>query len=437
MRVEAIRTQRNRLKLKSSKMEAIKAMSLTCARLYNEALYSVRPYYFQNGEYLNYTANYHRVKTSPNYQMLLSDIAQSVVRLVDRDMRSFFGLLKLKNQGKYSDKIRLPSYKKDRKSQETLFMSVPIQGRSARIKKGYVVVSVKPALAKEFGLTTKELRFKLPKHMKHIRKLQELRFVPSFGGKVWYIEFVYKIAVPKPKENGDYLAIDFGIDNFATCYPSGGGAFIIDGRSIKSINRYFNKRKAYLQSIYDRQGYQNTHNLIALSQRRDNRINNFFNLAVKHIVEYALKHNITTIVLGDFSGSKQNIDIGKANNQNFVAIPYYKFKQKLASKCEEYGITVVHQDESYTSKASFLDKDDMPLAYDSTISYQGSGRRIKRGLYKSAQGYLLNADVNGAANILVKYFKSNGLHRELEALYVTRYGCVNHPQRFRLGDLAA
>ena len=238
-------------------------------------------------------------------------------------MRSFFGLLKLKNQGKYSDKIHLPSYKKETKSGKTLFMTVPIQGRSARVKDGYVVVSIKPALAKEFGLSIKELRFKLP-------------------------------------------------------------------------------------------------------------INNFFNLAVKHIVKYALKHNITTIVLGDFSGSKQSIDIGKVNNQNFVAIPYYKFKQKLASKCEEYGITLVHQEESYTSKTSFLDKDDMPLTYDSAISYQGSGRRIKRGLYKSAQGYLLNADVNGAANILVKYFKSNRLHRELNALYATRYGCVNHPMRLRL-----
>ncbi len=395
-------------------------MSLTCARLYNEALYSVRPYYFQNGEYLNYASNYHRVKTSSSYQMLLSDIAQSIVRLVDRDMRSFFGLLKLKNQGKYSDKIHLPRYKKERKSGKTLYMSVPIQGRSARVKKGYVIVSIKKALAKEFGL-----------------KVKELRFVPSFGGKVWYIEFVYKIAVPKPREHGDYLAIDFGIDNFATCYPSGGGAFIIDGRSIKSINRYFNKRKAYLQSIYDRQGYKYPRNLIALSRRRDNRINNFFNLAVKHIVEYALKHNITTIVLGDFSGSKQSVNIGKANNQNFVAIPYYKFKQKLASKAQEFGIQVVHQEESYTSKASFLDKDDIPVAYDSAISYRGSGRRIKRGLYKSAQGYLLNADVNGAANILVKYFKSNGLHRELSALYATRYGCVNHPQRLRLSDLVA
>jgi len=437
MRMEAIRTQRNRLKLKPSKMEAIKAMSLVCTKLYNEALYSVRQYYFQNGEYLNYASNYHRVKTSANYQMLLSDIAQSVVRLVDRDMRSFFGLLKLKSQGKYSDKIHLPSYKKDRKSGEALYMSVPIQGRSARIKDGYVVVSIKPSLAKEFGLKIKELRFKLPKHMKHIKKLQELRFVPSFGGKVWHIEFVYKIALQEPKQKGSYLAIDFGIDNFATCYPSGGGAFIIDGRYIKSINRYFNKRKAFLQSIYDRQGYKNTNNLIALSRRRDNRINNFFNLAVKYIVKYALKHNIATIVMGDFSGSKQSINIGKANNQNFVSIPFYKFKQKLASKCEEFGIQVVHQDESYTSKASFLDRDDMPLSYDSKINYQGSGKRIKRGLYRSAQGYLLNADVNGAANILVKYFKSNGLHKELEALYATRYGCVNHPKRLRLSDLAA
>jgi len=217
-----------------------------------------------------------------------------------------------------------------------------------------------------------------------------------------------------------------GLDNLATCYSNSGATFIIDGRYLKSINHYYNKQVAYLKSIYDRQGIKYSKRLLRLKRKRDFRINNYFNLAVKYITDYCIQNNIGNIVIGDFQDIKREINLGKKNNQNFVYIPYGLFKQKLKSKCEQFSINYILQDESYTSKASFIDKDNP--ASNSAFS----GKRIKRGLYQTKDGLKINADVNGAANILVKYFKSNGLNRELKNLYSTRYGCVNHPVRLRL-----
>ena len=135
-----ILTQKNRLKLSSTKLEIVKQLSFYSARLYNVGLYSVRQYYFNNNTYLPYAKNYHECKENENYKLLLSDTSQQILRIVDRNFKSFFGLLKLKSQGKYTEKIRIPRYKK----QDEL-MNITIQGRSARIRKGYVIIGLSKA----------------------------------------------------------------------------------------------------------------------------------------------------------------------------------------------------------------------------------------------------------------------------------------------------
>ncbi len=416
-----ILTQKNRLKLTKEKHKIVKLLAYHSARLYNVGLYSVRQYYFLNGEYLPYVKNYHLCKTNEHYKLLLSDTAQQILRLVDRNFKSFFNLLKLKKQCKYSDKIGLPKYKKDNE-----LMTISIQGRSARIKDGYVYIGLSKTFKEKYKPKINKLVFKLPKHIQ-VDKLQEVRIIPVFNGMEFDIEFVYKKQVePLSMDKNRYLSIDMGLDNLSTCYSDSGAAFIIDGRYLKSVNRYYNKRVAYLKSIYDRQGIKYSKRLLRLKRKRDFRINNYFNLAVKYIADYCIQNKIGNIVIGDFRDIKQEINLGKKNNQNFTYIPYYKFKQKLKLKCEQLGISYILQDESYTSKASFIDMDTP--ANNTTFS----GYRIKRGLYQTKDGLKVNADVNGAANILVKYLKSNGLSRELENLYSTRYGCVNHPVRLRL-----
>ena len=412
-------TQKNRLKLKPKEFEVVKQLSYYSARLYNVGLYSVRQYYFNNNTYLPYAKNYHECKTNENYKLLLSDTSQQILRIVDRNFKSFFALLKLKAKGKYSEKVKLPHYKK----QDEL-MNITIQGRSARIRDGYVIIGLSKAFKEKHNPSFKELKFKLPKNIK-TDKLQEVRIIPVFGGLEFDIEFVYKKEIkPISVDKDKYLSIDMGLDNFATCFDSNdGSSFIIDGRYIKSLNRHYNKQKAYYQSILDRQNIKQSKRMIRLSRKRYNKLNNYFNLAVKKITDYCIKHNIGNIVIGDFSDIKRNINIGKKNNQNFVAIPYGIFKRKLKSKCEQLGIEYHLQEESYTSKCSYLDNETV----EKHETYLG--KRIKRGLFKTAKGYLINADVNGAANILVKFLTSNGQR------IANRYGCVNHPLRLKLNDL--
>ncbi len=253
------------------------------------------------------------------------------------------------------------------------------------------------------------------------------------------IEFVYKKEFePISVDKNNYLSIDMGLDNFATCFNSNNGSsFIIDGRYIKSINRHYNKQKAYYQSILDRQNIKVSKKILNLSRKRYNKINNYFNLAVKHITDYAISNNIGSIIIGDFSDIKRGINIGKKNNpcalhslrENFVSIPYGIFKRKLKSKCEQLGIEYYLQEESYTSKCSYLDNE--PVKKHDTYK----GKRVKRGLFKTSKGYLINADTNGSANILVKFLTSNSQH--LPKIVAKRYGCVNHPPRLKLNDLVA
>ncbi len=418
-------TQKNRLKLSSKKLEIIKLLSYYSARLYNVGLYSVRQYYFNNNTYLPYAKNYHECKSNENYKLLLSDTSQQILRIVDRNFKSFFGLLKLKSRGKYTEKIRMPNYKKQYE-----LMNITIQGRSARIRKGYVIIGLSKAFREKHNPPFKELKFKLPKNIT-ADKLQELRILPVMNGMEFDIEFVYKkefepVSVDKDK----YLSIDMGLDNFATCFDSNdGSSFIIDGRYIKSINRHYNKEKAYYQSILDRQNIKVSKKILTLSRKRYNKLNNYFNLTVKYITDYCVEHNIGNIVIGDFSDIKRNINIGKKNNQNFVNIPYGMFKRKVQSKCEQLGIEYHLQEESYTSKCSYLDNEEVKK-HD---TYKG--KRVKRGLFRTSKGYLINADTNGAANILIKFLTSNGQSRHL--VVANRYGCVNHPPRLKLNDLVA
>jgi len=407
-----ILTQKNRLKLNKEEYRIVKLLAFHSAKLYNTGLYNVRQHFFLNNKYLPYEENYRLSKDNEHYKLLLTDIAQQILKLVDRNFKSFFGLLKSKT-------AKPPKYKKNP------VMIIPVQGRSARIKNGFVYIGLSKTFKNRYKPKIKKLIFKLPKHIKTDR-LREVRIIPVFNGMEFDIEYVYKKEIkPLSMDKNKYLSIDMGLNNLAACYSNDGTAFIIDGRYIKSVNHYYNKQTAYLKSIYSRQKIKYSKKLLKLKRKRDFKINNYFNLSIKHITDYCIKNNIGNIVIGDIKEIKRGINLGKRNNQNFVYIPYNRFKRKLESKCKQFGINCIFQKENYTSQASFIDM-DIP---EKGIKF--SGKRIKRGLYKTKDGLKINADINGSANILVKYFKSNGLYKELKALYATRYGCVNRPVRLR------
>ena len=194
------------------------------------------------------------------------------------------------------------------------------------------------------------------------------------------------------------LGIDLGLDNFLTTSNNCGLCpLIINGKEIKSYNQFFNKQKAKYQSL------NATNKLNILSRKRFNFLNNKYEQISSYIAFYAYNNNIGTIVIGKNNSWKQNINLGKVNNQNFTFIGYESFIEKLTNKCSKLGIEVIEIEESYTSKASFLDKDEIPVYGEDISNVKFSGTRIKRGLYKTKKGILINADVNGASNIIKKY----------------------------------
>lgn len=418
-------TQKNRLNLNIQDKELLILLSSYCSRLYNVGLYNVRQHYFNNNKKLSYVENYHLSKENDNYKLLLTDCGGQILRIVDRNINSFIGLLKLKNKGKYSEKVHLPHYKK----QDELSL-ICIYGRSARIKDGYVYVGFSSFFKERHNLDSYKLKFKLPKHLEFLTELRELRIIPKYNGKEFEIEFVYEKEVQEQKDlnYNSYLSLDLGIDNFLACTnPTNELSFLIDGKYIKSVNHWYNKEKARLQTIYTKSKVSyHTNKTIRLEQKRYFRINNYFNLVVNYLVKTCIKYKIGTIVVGDWHDIKRKVKLGKINNQNFIQIPYGKFKQKLESKCEQIGIKVEYQDESYTSKCSFLDQ-EYPEYRNNYL-----GKRIKRGLFQTSKGSCINADINGSLNILVKYLKSKELL--LNEIYQQLFykDVVNHPIRIKI-----
>jgi IS605 OrfB family transposase len=362
--------------------------------LYNEGLYNIRQHFFETEKYLSYPQNYHDLKSSDNYRKLNSNMAQQILKEVDSSFKSFFGLLKKAKAGKYEYKdIHLPKYlPKDG------FMTLVIG--FVRINNGQFILPY----SNSFKKTHDPIKVNIPPVLKD-KTIKEIRIVPKADARFFEIQYTYeteKFEITLDKNKA--LAIDFGVSNLATCVTNYGDSFIMDGKRIKSINQWFNKENARLQSIKDLQGIKGTTNRQAcLSKNRNNAVRDFVNKSCRYIINYCITNHIGNMVVGYIEDQQNGCDIGPANNQNFVNLPFGEIRKKLEYLCKLYGINFVLQEESYTSKASFFDGDDIPV-YGETIDTPPtfSGKRVKRGLYRSANGYEFNADVNGALNILCK-----------------------------------
>ncbi len=384
--------------LSKKEYTALKKMCSLSKAIYNIALYNVRQHFFNTKEYLSYNKNYTLIKndkiTNPRnpYGYLHTGVCQQIIKKVDDDFNSFFGLLKKKNQGKYNDKVRIPHYK----DKDSYFLLIYPQ---VVVKNGYITLPMSPKFKKDYGT----VKIKYPEYLKG-KKLNEIRIIPKYNGNYFEVEFVYSEIKTKINKNNNVLSIDLGIDNLCTCFPTVGRPFIIDGKKLKSFNQYYNKVNTKLQSIKDKQKIDNiTQKQVNIIRKRNNRINDIISKAGRRIINYCLDNDISTIVLGYNEYWKQSINIGRKNNQKFVQIPHGKLKDKLNYLCELYGLSFCLQEESYTSKASSLDNDNIPVYdVDNPKIYNFSGKRISRGQYKSGQGFIINADLNGAINILRK-----------------------------------
>ena len=368
--------------------------------IYNQALYRFRQAFFK-GKWLSYEKLDKSFKQSFNqkdcmlYRSMKSvHLAQQILKLVNQNMTSWNKARKayLKTPQKFTGKPKIPKYKT--KGGKNI---VIVDNQTAKLRaNGIVEIPVMDSL-------------KIKLQHKETNKIQQVRVIPK--NNTFVIEIVYKTnqVIDYKEDNGRYLTIDPGLDNAFTLASNVKGfkPVIINGRPLKSVNQYYNKQKARLTRIYDlSKQNRNTKRLNKLDFYRNQKMLKFAHEASKRIVEIALSHELNTIVIGKNKGQKRSSNMGKRINQNFIGIPHQKMIEMIEYKANLAGIVVIQANEAYTSQTSFLDN-ELPINQNGDKARKRKGlspvkRRIKRGLFKSNKGILINADVNGALQILRK-----------------------------------
>ena len=368
---------------------SIKELCRIAKNLTNQAIYNIRQHYFAEGKYLKVELNYALLKSSNNYRMLHSNMAQQILKEVDESYKSFFASMK---QGKSALKdCSLPRYlPKDEYT--TLVIGF------VRLKGNKLILPY----SNSFKKTHKAVEITVPPILLD-KKIKKIRIIPKADAKYFEIQYTYEAeCIQRNLNKTNALALDLGINNLVTAVSNKGETFIIDGRRLKSINQWFNKENARLQSIKDKQhlGMNPTNRQKAMAHKRNNRINDYMNKAARIVIDYCIDNDIGTLIVGY---NETFLKDSNTDTRNFVNIPYEMLIDKLEYLCELNSITFVMQEESYTSKASFWDQDAIPVYNcDDGNEYRFSGKRIHRGQYRTATGKVLNADVNGALNIMSK-----------------------------------
>lgn len=395
----------------------------------NESIYNIRQHYFADKKYLNYKSNYAIEKNSENYINLGSNVSQQSMKAVDQMFKSFFALLELVKQGKYESwKVQIPQYL----DKDGFYPVVFAHAGHSGIRNGVFTVPMSRFLAKKYK--NNKLKIALPEYIigKHIHQIS---IIPKHNGKFFEVRYMFDDVESDKFDDLDEhkaLSIDLGVDNFATCTTNTCDAFIIDGRKMKSINQWYNKENARLQSIKDYQKIEKcTKRQFLLARKRNRQIDDYIYKSAKYIVTYCIDNKIGNIICGynnEFQQATNNTK-DKTTHQNFTNLPFGRFRDRLEYLCKQVGIRFIRQEESYTSKASFYNKDEMPIWNEShDVETHFSGYRAARGLYKISKGNgsnYVNADVNGSLNIMRK---SNVV--SLDALYSR--GVVLTPTRVRI-----
>lgn len=348
--------------------------------LYNAANYTCRQEFFTGNYVPNYIELYNLHRDIEAYKCLPAKVSQQVLRLLDKNWKSYFHAIAeyRKNPEKFLAPPQIPKYKEKNGKNILIYTDQAVSSR--RLKYGKIHLS--------------NTNFEIPTKVKDV---DQVRIVPQ--SNCYVVEVVYTAqSKQKKKISSRIAAIDLGVNNLATLTSNKFSPRIYNGKPLKSINQYFNKEKAKLQSCL--QGDQKTSKRIrSLTHKRNNKVKDYLHNTSRKLVNYLVSQKIHTLVIGKNDFWKQNTNLGyKKNNQNFVQIPHAKFIDMLKYKCELEGIKVFIQEESYTSKCSFLDWE--PVEYRDTYL----GKRIKRGLFQSADKNIINADVNGSLNILRKAF---------------------------------
>jgi len=372
---------------------AIDAAAFASKNLYNQAMYQFRQAYFHEGRYLSYAEVFQRVKHLDCYQALPRKVSNSILILIDKNWRSFRNALAqwYEHPEKFTGRPSLPGYKPKEKGRNILIYDVQAIGKRAFKQTGKLVPS---------GLGIEiETRVKW-------EALDQIRIIPR--GSCYVIEVVYhKAEKPAAVDPTLVAAIDLGVNQLAAITSSKPGFVprLVNGRPLKDLNHFYNQQRAHLQSQLARQNRKTSRKLDQITTKRNRRVNAYLHTASRRIITMLVEEGIGTLVIGLNKQWKQEVEMGRRTNQSFVQIPHSRFIQMVQYKAQLVGITVIVREESYTSKASFLDLDAIPT-YDPTRQEKPtfSGKRETRGLYRAKDGRRIQADVNGSYNILRKEF---------------------------------
>src|SRR6056297_1966684 len=397
----------------------VKELSWHCSKLYNTVNYqikkneAVKPIYTKLEN--NFKDNWHtKYLHSHNRQQLLKQLAQ--------DWKSFFNSIKdyKKSPKKYKGQPRPPKFKYlDRNPSEIIFTNLAV-----RVRKNNLLLSLSKEIKSKFQVDS--LKFKLPSVVQsliNLDNLQQVRIKKENLSGDWYLIITYKVDEKENASGDNVMAIDLGLDNLATItLKDNPKSYIIDGKVIKSENRYYNRKITRLQKIRMKQVgskyFKDTKQIKGLRLKRRNFVFDYLHKASKKIVELALKNNVSTIVIGDIAEIKQN----NKHNKHFVSIPIQRLKDLIEYKAKLEGIKVVFVNEAYTSGCSAIDEESL-----SKTDYDKS-RRIKRGLFKTGNK-VINADVNGSLNIMRKHLKK-GTPKMVKQ--IRDMGAVDTPERLRV-----
>ncbi|MEC0899340.1 MULTISPECIES: RNA-guided endonuclease TnpB family protein [Bacillus] len=388
--------------LTAQEFRLLQRMSHSSKALRNVGLYTMKQ------SYLNYNkmATVKEVDTAMqadmNYWGIQSNSVQAIRRALFTEVKSFFKALEQwkKNPKKFTGRPKFPNYSHSTDKRIIEIYQVPKVDEN-----GFWMIPMSVAFRKKFG----SIKIRMPKNLRN-KNISYIEIVPKQKGRFFEVHYTYEMHVSQmkkqPMTTSNALGCDLGVDRLVSCVTNTGDAFLIDGKKLKSINQYFNKTIRNLQQKNVENGLSKrivTNKIAALWHKRERQIHGYIAQTVGLLFKKVKEFDIDTIVVGYNAGWKQNSHMGKKNNQKFVQIPFHKLIAAIENKCIKEGIRFFKQEESYTSKASFLDKDPVPVwSKDDRTQYRFSGKRITRGLYQSKAGTCIHADINGALNTLQK-----------------------------------
>ncbi len=386
------------IKRTDARYQAIDQAAFASKNLYNATNYVIRQAFIHEGVYLCYEEMHARMKSHDAYKALPRKVSQQVLRLLHKNWVSFFAAIKAwkADPSQFLGRPKLPKYKDKQQGRNILIYTLQALSKPA-LARGRVLPS-----GLSIVIETKQ------------QNVDQVRIIPRQG--YYVVEVIYEQTETQADVDPSlYAGVDIGINNLATLTSNKAGFLprIVNGRPVKSINQFYNKRKADLQSILKDTRF--TARMERITNKRTRRIDHYLHTASRRIIDLLVSEGIGTLVIGKNPNWKQEVNIGKRNNQQFVCIPHARFINMLTYKAKLVGIAVMVTEESYTSKCSFLDNE--PIGKHEVYA----GKRVKRGLFRASTGQHINADVNGSYNIVRKVVPDAFGQRDR--------GCVVHPVR--------